>query len=63
MRVRGYKYIDDYADLHQFGSHQYGAAGVAIIDPAADKLNAVTCFLDPFEAVDFLKFKRRGHEG
>jgi hypothetical protein len=59
MRVRGYKFIDSYADLHQFGSHQYGASGIAIIDPDADKLNAVTCFLDPFEGVDYLKFKRR----
>ena len=59
MRVRGYKFIDSYADLHQFGSHQYGASGIAIIDPDADKLNSVTCFLDPFEGADFLKFKRR----
>lgn len=63
MRVRGYKYMDEYADLHGFGEHQYGAAGVAIVDPAGDKLNKVTCFLDPFEAVDYLKFKRRSHEG
>lgn len=62
MRVRGYKYMDEYADLHGFGEHQYGAAGVAIVDPAGDKLNKVTCFLDPFEAVDYLKFKRRNHE-
>lgn len=63
MRVRGYKYIDDYADLHQFGEHQFGAAGVAIVDPDGDKLNAVTCFLDPFEAVDFLHWKRGRYEG
>lgn len=63
MRVRGYKYIDDYAELHQFGEHQFGAAGVAIVDPDGDKLNAVACFLDPFEAVDFLHWKRGRYEG
>lgn len=59
MRVRGYKFMDEYAELHGFGEYQHGAAGVAVVDPAGDKLNAVTCFLDPFEAVDFLQFKRR----
>jgi hypothetical protein len=63
MRVRGYKWLDEYADVHQFGSHQYGASGIAVVDPDGDKLNRVTCFLDPFEAVEFLKFKRRNHEG
>lgn len=63
MRVRGYKYMDHYADVHGFGEHEYGAAGVAIIDPQADALNKVTCFLDPFEAVEFLKFKRARYEG
>ncbi len=58
MRVRGYKFIDEYADIHQFGQHQYGASGVAIIDPNADALNAVTCFLDPFEAVEYLTWRR-----
>ncbi len=59
MRVRGYKWMDEYAELHGFGEHQFGAAAVAVIDPAADKPNAVTCFLDPFEGADFLAFKRR----
>jgi hypothetical protein len=59
MRVRGYKFDDSYADMHQFAEHQYGAAGIAIIDPAGDKINAVTCFLDPLEAVEVLEFKRR----
>lgn len=59
MRVRGFKFMDDYADQHGFGEYQYGASGMAVIDPSADKLNAVTCFLDPFEGADFLAFKRR----
>lgn len=28
-------------------------------DASADKLNAVTCFLDPFEGAEFLQWKRR----
>jgi len=59
-RARGYKFIDHYADLHGFGSHQHGASVLAVIDPEADKPNAVQCFLDPFEGVEFLKYKRRG---
>ena len=35
----------------------------AHVDPTADNLNKVTCFLDPFEAVEFLKFKRARYEG
>lgn len=60
LRVRGYKWMDDYADHHGFGEHQYGASAVAVIDPAGDKMNAVTCFMDPEEGLDFLRFKRRG---
>lgn len=59
MRVRGYKWNDDYADQHGFGEHQFGAAGLAVIDPKADRPNAVQCFLDPFEGVEFLQWKRR----
>lgn len=59
LRVRGYKFDDSYADMHGFGEHEHGAAGVAVIDPDADKVNAVTCFMDPFEAIEFLAFKRR----
>jgi hypothetical protein len=58
MRVRGYKFMDHYAELHGFGEHQFGASGVAVIDPDASKPNAVQCFLDPFEAAEFLKWKR-----
>lgn len=57
-RARGYKFIDHYADLHGFGHHQHGASVLAVIDPAADKPNAVQCFLDPFEGAEFLKWKR-----
>lgn len=59
MRVRGYKFIDHYADLHQFGTYQYGAAGMAVVDPCAERPNAVKCFLDPHEGAEFLTWKRR----
>lgn len=58
LRVRGYKFDDSYADHHGFGEYQHGAAAVAVIDPDANKLNAVTCFLDPHEGADFLAWKR-----
>lgn len=58
-RCRGYKFMDHYAELHGFGEHQHGASVLAVVDPTADKPNAVQCFLDPFEGVDFLNFKRR----
>lgn len=58
-RVRGYKFMDDYADGLGFGEQAYGSAVVAVIDPAASKLNALTCFADPHEGADFLAFKRR----
>jgi len=58
-RVRGYKFIDSYADHHGFGHQNNGASILAVIDPTADKLNAVTCFADPFEGVEFLAYKRR----
>jgi hypothetical protein len=32
---------------------------MAVIDPIADKPNAVQCFLDPHEGAEFLKWKRR----
>ena len=58
-RARGYKFMDHYAELHGFGEHQFGASVLAVIDPDADKPNAVQCFLDPFEGAEFLAWKRR----
>ena len=58
MRVRGYKFMDEYAELHGFGEHQFGASGLVVVDPDASKPNAVQCFLDPFEGVEYLKWKR-----
>jgi hypothetical protein len=58
MRVRGYKFMDEYAELHGFGEHQFGASGLVVVDPDTSKPNAVQCFLDPFEGVEFLNWKR-----
>lgn len=58
-RVRGYKFMDTYADHLGFGEQEYGSSVIAVVDPFSDKLNALTCFADPHEGVDFLKFKRR----
>lgn len=60
IRCRGYKHIDHWAEGLGYGSQNYGSAIVVVVDPAADKLNSVTCFADPHEGVAFLKFKRRG---
>jgi hypothetical protein len=51
--------MDDYADHLGFGEQEYGSAVVCVVDPDAGKLNALTCFADPHEGADFLKFKRR----
>lgn len=58
-RCRGYKFMDDYADHLGFGEQSYGSSILAVVDPNATKLNALTCFADPHEGVDFLKWKRR----
>lgn len=58
-RCRGYKFMDTYAEHLGFGEQVYGSSIVAVIDPAASKQNALTCFADPHEGADFLAFKRR----
>lgn len=57
-RVRGYKFMDSYADHLGFGDQQYGSSIVCVVDPAASKLNATTCFADPHEGAEFLRWKR-----
>lgn len=60
-RARGYKVIDHYADLHGFGSQNHGHSILAVVDPSqANGPAHVQCFADPFEGVEYLKFKRRG---
>lgn len=58
-RLRGYKFMDTYGDHLGFGEQEYGSSILAVVDPDADKLNALTCFADPHEGRDFLEYKRR----
>lgn len=58
LKARGYKYIDQYADLHGFGSQTYGASVVAIIDPDCEGPAMVQCFGDLAEAARLLTLKR-----
>lgn len=59
VRARGYKYIDDYAVTNGFGNQNHGAAIVTIIDPNADELNLVRCFVDVQEGADYLTYLRK----
>ncbi len=60
VRLRGYKYVDSYADVGGFGSQQEGASVVTVFNPYA-KTNGQ--FLNTFEDVeagsDFLTFLRK----
>jgi len=58
-RVRGYKFMDTYADHLGYGEQTYGSSVLCVVDPSASKLNAMTCFADPHEGVEFLAYKRR----
>lgn len=55
-QVRGYKFDDNYALVNGFSEYQNGAAVLAVIDPQTGK---VTCFADPEEGAEWLKWKRR----
>ncbi len=57
-RVRGYKHLDHYANVHGFGQQHHGSSVLAVVDPRADKLSAVQCFADPEEGVEYLKWRR-----
>lgn len=55
-QVRGYKWLDSFAHVNGFPEYQNGAAIMSIIDPETGK---VTCFADPEEGAEYLRFKRR----
>ena len=58
-RARGYKYIDDYAKIHGFRNHEYGATILFVIDPKADKpTTRIQAFADLEEGAEYLKWKR-----
>jgi hypothetical protein len=59
LRARGYKAIDTYGERLGYGSQGHGQSVVAVVDPEARETGHVTCFAEPFEAADYLNFKRR----
>jgi len=58
VRVRGYKFIDSYADRLGYGSQRHGATVAAIVDPSAEGPTYIRCFSDLAEAAEFLTWKR-----
>jgi hypothetical protein len=54
-RCRGYKHIDHYGELLGHQPQQKGSSILTVVDPSTQ---SVQCFSDPYEGVDFLKFKR-----
>lgn len=59
-RVRGYKFVDDYAVKGGFGNQKHGASVVQIVDPTAKSdLNLIRMFADVEEGADYLKFLRK----
>lgn len=61
VRVRGYKFIDTYADRLGYGSQRFGATVAAVIDPGARPPVFIRCFSDLGEAAEFLTWKRGRH--
>jgi hypothetical protein len=57
-RARGYKFIDAYADQHQFGSQKHGATIGIVVDPTRDGPAGLHCYADLAEAVDVMQWKR-----
>lgn len=58
VRVRGYKFIDSYAENLGFGGQKNGASVVTVIDPTADDLNMIKCFSDVKEGAEYLTYLR-----
>lgn len=51
VKARGYKFIDSYADLHQFGSNSYGATVLAIVEPKTGKVRVYDDLADGIAAL------------
>jgi UDP-2,3-diacylglucosamine pyrophosphatase LpxH len=63
IRARGYKFIDEYADLLGHFPQKEGATITCIIDPdAKSEAGFVQAFVDLEEACDYLTWKRRSFE-
>ena len=57
-RARGYKFLDAYADQHQFGSQKHGATIGIVVDPTREGPAALHCYADLGEAVEIMEWKR-----
>jgi hypothetical protein len=58
-RAKGYKTIDSYAERLGFGSQGHGNSILVVVDPGMEGTPGhVSCFADPIEGVEYLKFKR-----
>jgi hypothetical protein len=58
-KARGYKFNDEYANVHGFAEQQLGASIVAVFDPdAQNAAQAVKVFADIEEGAEFLTWKR-----
>ena len=58
-RVRGYKFLDYYAHIHQFAEQQQGCSGVTIFDPLTDSpTERVRFFADTRAGADYLTYLR-----
>lgn len=62
-RARGYKFLDAYADQHQFGSQEHGATIGIVVDPTREGPAALHCYADLEEAVEVMEWKRARVEG
>ena len=56
IKTREYKFVNEYADRHQFGSQDDGATMTAIIDPCVEESNPgfIRAFEDLRLARDYL---------
>ena len=63
-KTRGYKFIDEYADRHQFGSNTHGATVAIIINPLLEERQSgfIQVFPDLLEGVNYLNYLR-GEDG
>lgn len=60
LRSRGYKYVDEYADLLGHFPQQEGASITAIINPdATSRAGFIQCFADMDLAADYLTWMRK----
>lgn len=63
-KARGYKFNDEYANVHGFAEQQLGASVVAVFDPdATNAAQAVKVFADIEEGCEFLTWKRERFDG